>query len=244
MIKKWVIPDVHGCVNTLRVLVENQIKPNKNDHLYFLGDYIDRGPDSKGVIDFIMELEANDYTVTALMGNHEDYCINAYDEDKKSRGFLGFRSKSRVQKEWELAGGLQTMESFGAESPRDIPEKYIDWMRKLIYYVEVDDFIIVHAGLNFSNEDPFEDKRAMIWIRDFKVDTSRISNKRVIHGHVPVNLEFVDLAINSPTYKFIDLDNGVYYQRRAGYGNLIALELNDMKYVVQSLMDDVQFKGA
>ncbi len=243
MTKQWVIPDVHGCVNTLKVLIENQIKPNKNDHLYFLGDYIDRGPDSKGVVDYIMELEANDYTITALLGNHEDYCINAFDEDKKAKGFLGFRSKSRVQKEWERYGGLQTMASFDVESPRDIPEKYIDWMRKLTHFVELDDFIIVHAGLDFSNDDPFQDKRAMIWIRDFKVDPERIKGKKVIHGHVPVNLEFIDMAINSSSYKFIDLDNGVYYQRRAGYGNLLALELTEMTYMVQSLMDEVNYKG-
>ncbi len=243
MIKQWVIPDVHGCVNTLKVLIENQIKPNKTDQLYFLGDYIDRGPDSKGVIDYIMNLQRNDYDVTALLGNHEDYCINAYDEDKKAKGFLGIRTKSRIQKEWERYGGIQTMQSFDVESPRDIPESYIEWMRQLKYYVELDDFIIVHAGLNFSNEDPFEDQRAMIWIRDFKVDAERIKNKKVIHGHVPVNLEFIDMAINSSGYKFIDLDNGVYYQRRAGYGNLVALELTEMKYLVQSLMDDVQFKG-
>lgn len=242
MIKKWVIPDIHGCALTLKTLIENQIKPNKNDHLIFLGDYIDRGPDSKGVIDYIMDLQKNDYTVAALMGNHEDYCIKAFDEDKKQKRFLGFRSKSNIQKEWEIFGGIQTLESFDAESPRDIPVEYIDWMRTLDYYIEVDDFIIVHAGLNFKEDDPFTDKRAMIWIRDFKVDSDKISNKKVIHGHVPVNLEFIDLSIVNPDYKFIDLDNGVYYNDRAGYGSLIALELTEMKYSIQSLMDDVTFR--
>jgi len=242
MIKKWVIPDIHGCALTLKTLIENQIKPNKNDHLIFLGDYIDRGPDSKGVIDYIMDLQKNDYTVTALMGNHEDYCIKAFDEDKKQKRFLGFRSKSKIQKEWEIFGGVQTLESFDTESPRDIPVEYIDWMRNLDYYIEVDNFIIVHAGLNFKEDDPYTDKRAMIWIRDFKVDSEKISNKKVIHGHVPVNLEFIDLSINNTEYKFIDLDNGVYYNDRAGYGSLIALELTEMKYSIQSLMDDVTFR--
>lgn len=243
MKKQWVIPDIHGCLQTLKVLIEHQIKPNKNDHLYFLGDYIDRGPDSKGVIDYIMELQENDYTITTLMGNHEDYCISAYESDKKIKGFLGMRPKGRIQKEWEHHGGLQTLNSFNSESPRDIPEKYMEWMRKLTYFVELDDFIIVHAGLNFSNDDPFEDKRAMIWIRDFKVDAARIGHKKIIHGHVPVSLELIDLSVVTPSYKFIDLDNGVYFQSRAGYGNLVALELTEMKYVVQSLMDDIDFQN-
>jgi len=242
MIKKWVIPDIHGCFLTLKTLIENQIKPNKNDRLIFLGDYIDRGPDSKGVIDYIMELQKNNYNVTALMGNHEDYCIRAYDEDIKNKGFLGFRKKTKIQKEWEIYGGIQALDSFDVEWPKDIPEKYIEWMKNLDYYTEVDNYIIVHAGLNFKEENPFTDKRAMIWIRDFKVDMDKISNKKVIHGHVPVNLEFIELSLKNPDYKFIDLDNGVYFNDRAGYGNLVALELNEMKYTIQSLMDDITYR--
>ncbi len=242
MIKKWVIPDIHGCFLTLKALIENQIKPNKNDHLIFLGDYIDRGPDSKGVIDYIMELQKNNYNITALMGNHEDYCIRAYDEDIRNKGFLGIRKKTKVQREWEMYGGIQALDSFDVEWPKDIPEKYIEWMRNLDYYTEVDDFIIVHAGLNFKEDDPFKDKRAMIWIRDFKVDMNKISNKKVIHGHVPVNLEFIELSLKTPDYKFIDLDNGVYLNDRAGYGNLVALELTEMKYTIQSLMDDITYR--
>ena len=243
MTKKWVIPDIHGCALTLKYLIESQIKPNKNDELYFIGDYIDRGPDSKGVIDYIMAMQENDFNITCLMGNHEDYCIRAWEEDKKNKGFLGIRSKGGVQKEWERFGGIQTMESFDADRPKDIPEKYINWMKDLKYYVELDKFVIVHAGLNFNNEDPFEDKRAMIWARDFKIIPEKIGNKRVIHGHVPVNHEFIDLAVNSKDYKFIDIDNGVYIQQKPGYGNLVALELTEMKYTTHSLMDEVEYKG-
>ncbi|NOY49238.1 MAG: serine/threonine protein phosphatase [Chlorobi bacterium] len=243
MTKKWVIPDIHGCALTLKYLIESQIKPNKNDEIYFVGDYIDRGPDSKGVMDYIMAMEENDYNITCLMGNHEDYCIRAWEEDTNRKGFLGIRPKGRIQKEWEKFGGVQTLESFETDRPRDIPEKYINWMKKLKYYVELDDYIIVHAGLNFGNDDPFEDKRAMIWARDYKIIPEKIGNKKIIHGHVPVNHEFINLAINSNDYKFIDIDNGVYIQQRPGYGNLFALELNEMKYTTQSLMDEVDYKG-
>jgi serine/threonine protein phosphatase 1 len=242
MIKKWVIPDIHGCFKTLEMLIEKQIKPNKNDHLIFLGDYIDRGPDSKAVIDYIMKMQQDEYNITVLMGNHEDYCVRAYDEDVRNRGFLGFRRKTKIQREWEMYGGQQALESFNVDWPKDIPEKYIDWMRNLEYFTHVDDFVIVHAGLNFKKEDPYSDKRAMIWIRDFRVDSSKIDNKKVIHGHVPVSLEFIELALKSADYKFMPLDNGVYFNDRVGYGNLLALELTEMKYMVQSLMDEVTYK--
>jgi len=243
MAKKWVIPDIHGCVRTLKFLIEQQIKPEVGDELFFLGDYIDRGPDSKGVIDYIMGLQEAGHNLKLLMGNHEDYCIRAYEEDQKNKGFMGFRSKTKIQKEWEVYGGKEALESFEADSPRDIPPKYIDWMRKLQYYALTDDFVIVHAGLNFKEDDPFSDTRSMLWIRDYQVDKSKIRGRRVIHGHVPVNLEFIDTCVRENGYKFIDLDNGVYFDNRSGYGNLVALELTEMRYVVQSLMDEITFKA-
>lgn len=241
MPKKWVIPDIHGCSLTLKTLIEYQITPEIDDEFIFLGDYIDRGPDSKGVIDYIMGLEEKGHKITVLMGNHEDYCITAWEEDQDVKSFLGIRPKTKTQKEWEVYGGKQALESFNADRPREIPEKYINWMKKLNYFVELDDFLIVHAGLNFDIDDPFEDKFSMIWIREFNVNSKKIGNKKIIHGHVPVNLEFIDMAVKTPDSKFIDLDNGIYFSNRAGYGNLVALELNSMEYVVQSLMDEVSY---
>ncbi len=244
MSKTWVIPDIHGCAKTLDTLLEIQIKPNKTDHLIFVGDYIDRGPDSKGVIDIIMDLQKNDYNITPLMGNHEDYCIKAWEEDSTKKTFLGIHSKGKTQKEWERYGGKQTMQSFGAERPRDIPEKYIEWMRNLKYYVELEKFIVVHAGLNFNRENPFEDKRAMLWARDYAIDPDKINRRRIVHGHLPVNLEFIDMVVNNhESYWFIDIDNGVYFTRKAGYGNLLALNLDNMEYAIQSVMDEVTYKG-
>ncbi len=243
MTKTWIIPDIHGCAQTLAMLLEQLIKPNKNDHLIFLGDYIDRGPDSRGVLKQIMELQKNDYKITALIGNHEDYAIKAWDEDKKKKGFLGLHFKSKIQKEWEVFGGIQTLESFDAYRPSDIPKKYIEWMRGLDYWVELEDFFVVHAGFNFKADNPFEDKRSMLWVRDYVVVPEKIKNKRVIHGHVPVNLEFIDLSLKNNSYKFIDLDNGVYMARKAGYGNLLALEVNSMEYVAQPLIDEVTYKN-
>lgn len=188
-----------------------------------------------------MDLEKSGHKVTALMGNHEDYCITAWEEDQDAKSFLGIRPKTKTQKEWEVYGGKQTLESFEVDRPKDIPEVYIEWMKKLHYYVERDNYIIVHAGMNFEADDPFEDKYSMIWIREFDVIQEKIGNKKIIHGHVPVNLEFIDMAVNTPDSKYIDLDNGVYFSNRAGYGNLIALELNSMEYVVQSLMDEISY---
>lgn len=236
MPKTWVIPDIHGCLNTLRALVDEQIKPVSSDELYFLGDYIDRGPDSKGVIDYIRQLQKNGCQVTALKGNHEDFLVEVYDEEIKSINPL-LRFTDRKSKSWYTIGGKATLDSFGIRSLKQIPSEYIEWMRNLNYYVCLDKFILVHAGLNCSLEDPFTDTHSMLWLRDYEIDPGKTGNRKIIHGHVPVTLPFIDLSIRNNMYNFIDLDNGPYLAGREGYGNLVALELTNMEMVIQDNRD-------
>ncbi len=234
MAKTWVIPDIHGYAETLRVLLEHQIRPDKNDHLIFLGDYIDRGPDSKGVIDIIIDLELKGYHVTALKGNHEDVCLKAREEAKN----FGGRSSLQMQAYWEVLGGRKTLDSFGVSRTDEIPGKYIRWMHSLKYFIELDHFIAVHAGFNFKTDDPFSDTHAMIWIRDYEIIPEKIQFKKIIHGHAPVNLEFIKLSMKLDINHPIDLDNGIYFTHKTGYGNLVALELNSMKIKIQPVVDD------
>ncbi len=236
--RTWVIPDVHGCLKTLRSLIDELIVLRSDDTLIFLGDVIDRGPSSKGVIDYIMELDESGIKTTVIRGNHEDYMAKIYREEQAKQGFrkmLGLKSAS--YKAWMLYGGEQTIESFEDVDVKDIPLKYIEWIESLPYYIEWNDFLIVHAGFNFGNEDIFSDTLSMMWIRDFKIDPEKLGNRKVIHGHVPVTLEFIYESINSSSFRFIDLDKGVYITDKPGYGNLLALELNTMEIVVQPNLD-------
>ena len=95
--KRWIIPDIHGYLKTLQALFDYYISPSKEDELYFLGDYIDRGPDSKGVIDFIMGLEAEGFNVCHLKGNHEESCVQACLEEQHVGSFLGIRGRFRIE---------------------------------------------------------------------------------------------------------------------------------------------------
>ena len=233
MKRNWVIPDIHGCVLTLKQLIENGIQLTKDDSLYFLGDYIDRGPDGKGVIDYIMSIQSQGYNVQYLIGNHEFYCMNAYEQDRRR-----FLFKSGIHKEWEHYGAKMTLKSFGVSHPRNIDEKYIEWMRKGQFFIELDKYILVHAGMNFKIDNPFDDTMSMLWARDFKVDSLKIGGKKIIHGHVPVEYSLIQLFIESEGYDFIALDNGVYYKtEKVGFGNLMALELNSMELIAQPNVD-------
>jgi serine/threonine protein phosphatase 1 len=236
MNKRWVIADIHGCVNTLKALIEEQIKPAHSDELYFLGDYIDRGPDSQGVIDYMWVLKKEGYTVIPLKGNHEDILVELFDQEMQSKKpwFLRFSRKKRA---WYAIGGKETLKSFGTRNIKKIPPQYIEWMRNLDYYVGLDEYILVHAGLNCNIDDPFTDTHSMLWLRDYEIVPQKTGNRKIIHGHVPVNLLFIDLSIKNNYYKFIDLDNGPYIARKEGFGNLVALELTKMDLVIQDNRD-------
>jgi serine/threonine protein phosphatase 1 len=236
--KKWVIPDLHGCNKTLEAIVENHIKPDKKDIIYFLGDYIDRGPDPKGVLDYIMNLQDEGYDIRPLRGNHEEYLLLAYQSSKKQkRKFLFWKQPDKLFNEWVRHGGRSTLRSFGVNNVVDIPEKYIHWLQSLPHFYEEDKYIIVHAGLNFGRLDPFEDTHAMLWAKSFNPVPEKIDNKIIIHGHVPVSFDFLKTTLSNPNHKYIALDNGCYLPHKEGMGNLVALELNTMELVVQPALD-------
>ena len=111
MNNRYAIGDLHGCSKTFRKLVMDVIKLQKSDVLYCLGDYVDRGPDSKGVIDFILELRENGYTVNTLRGNHDQMMMDA-------------SKNSESLKDWLRNGGSTTLKSFNVQSYEELDSKY------------------------------------------------------------------------------------------------------------------------
>ena len=235
--RNWVIPDSHGCLKTVRALVEDLIHLRRDDKLYFLGDYVDRGPDSKGLIDYIMKLAFDGYNVTAIRGNHEDFMVRVWEEANQTWRLSNMLNKGKIRKEWIESGGESTLQSFGTIDVRSIPVAYIDWIKSLPLYVEVENYILVHAVFNFEVEDIFSDEQAMMWARDYTIIPEKINFRRIIHGHVPVPLDFIDANLHSSTFQFIAIDNGVYMNDRPGFGNLTALELSTLELLIQPNLD-------
>ena len=167
--------------------------------------------------------------------HHEDLCIKAFEADQKKRLF---GAKHTEQKEWEAVGAAETLKSFGVKHPREIPQDYIDWMKKCPSFIELENYILVHAGMNFDVENPFEDEHSMMWTRRFKVDYGKSHGKKIIHGHIPVDYSFIDLVIrNNETYDFIALDNGIFVTDKPGLGNLLAFNPDTKEVMAQSNMD-------
>ncbi len=219
--RTFVIGDIHGCAATLRRLVVSMLKPVPGDQIYLLGDIIDRGPDSKGVLDFIFELRARGLSVSSVRGNHEEMLLQASDNNYN----LSL---------WTTNGGQAALQSFQADGPGDIPHIYRDFLDSLPPYILLDDFVIVHAGLNFDPPNPFEDTGAMLWTRSPYVDRQRIGGRRLICGHTPVSRTRLEASLNSSK---IMLDNGCVFVGRSDMGSLAALELESMKVYYQKNID-------
>ena len=220
----FAIGDVHGCARTLRNLVTEVIRLVPGDSLYLLGDLIDRGPDSKGVLDFIFQLAASGFKVTSVRGNHEEMCLRA----SYNRSAMDM---------WIANGGQATLESFQADGPGDIPGHYLHFLNSLPYYVLLDDFVIVHAGLNFDLTppfDPFDDTGAMLWTRSDAVDRHRIGGRRLVCGHTMVTRQRVEASLHSGK---VMLDNGCVTALWPDMGYLVALELNSMQLSFQHNID-------
>lgn len=232
--KRWVIPDLHGCAKTLRAIVEKQIKPGNDDEIYFLGDYIDRGPDPKGVIDFIMDLQEKGLKVFPLRGNHEEYILLALDNEQSlKKKFFLFKERNKMTDEWMRSGGRSTLTSFGVTHVNQIPKKYVEWIKGLKYFYELDQYVLVHAGMNFQRRDPFDDLHAILWTKSFTPEPEKIEDRVIIHGHVSVSLDFLKAILADPQRKYIPLDTGCYYPDKPGMGKLVALELNSLELLIQ-----------
>ena len=209
---RYAISDIHGCAKTFRYLVEEKIKLKPTDQLFLLGDYIDRGPDSKGVLDFILALRAQDYAVTTLIGNHEYMLLQAL-EDPEHRQL------------WLLNGGRATLNSFNAHLPAVIVANYWPFFSALEYYQALDDYLLVHAGFDFTAPNPFADYEDMLWTRKFTPDEKYTQGRLVVHGHTPTVAPKITAQLGPPVAPALNIDGGCVYQRPS-LGQLVALNLD------------------
>jgi serine/threonine protein phosphatase 1 len=167
-----VIGDIHGCLQALTTLLE-QVRPTAEDELVTLGDYIDRGPDSRGVLDLLIELYGGGRLVP-LRGNHDEMMMAA--------------REGRERRMWLACGGRQTLESYGmhgadAEEMQKIPDRH--WVF-LAYdcrdWYETEDRIFVHGGLDPNLEMRRQSAETLRWEKLY-APVNHCSGKLVVCGH-------------------------------------------------------------
>ncbi|MFP4555229.1 MAG: metallophosphoesterase family protein [Bacteroidales bacterium] len=219
----YVIPDLHGCLVTLKHLLEEKLAVSKSDKLYFLGDYIDRGPLSAQLVDYLLNLKDKGYSISTLKGNHEQMLLDSL-------------SSKIDYKNWILNTGYLTLKSYKGilgevfEFPDDLPDRHMLFYKNLPYYFEVDNYLLVHGGINYQAKEPLLDTKAMLWNRPESVPHDFLPGKTIIHGHTPTPLAEILEVVNNPINRLIPLDAGcVYAGSFDGIGYLVALELEKME---------------
>jgi diadenosine tetraphosphatase ApaH/serine/threonine PP2A family protein phosphatase len=209
--KTFVIGDIHGQLGMLKNLMEKiPWRPNK-DALVFLGDYVDRGPDSRGVVDYILSLSRNYSLIRCVLGNHEGMLLDYLEG---------------VNKDLYLAnGGLSTLMAYkgegGGGSVLDLNEIVSDhkaFYDSLKLYFEIEGYYLVHAGFRPGVPMALQTKTDMMWIREPFISSTFDFGKKIVFGHTPFHEPFV-------MKNKIGIDTGAAYGRR-----LCCLELPAEKF--------------
>lgn len=219
--KSYAISDMHGCADTFLALLD-KIGLNQNDHLYLLGDYVDRGPKSKSLVKMIMRLQKKGYSIFPIRGNHEEQILD----------FMAIE-------DW-VEGPRETLESFGIKHFKELPQKYKDWLSALPYYIETDRFIFVHAGLYFRAHNPLADRYAMMWIRNWyqSINYEWLGDRIIVHGHTPINKQNIKkMCAKVEQNRVVNIDNACVFKNRRDYGALCCLDLDNMQAVFKKNID-------
>ena len=204
----FILGDIHGCLDPLKRMMDKIDWRPEEDGLIFLGDYIDRGMDSKGVVDYIIEISNSSPLVQCLMGNHENILLD----------FLSCGDPRLLL----LNGGITTLESYQVEEKGEtealIPPEHVAFFESLFLYIELDEYYVVHAGFRPGVEVEKQATEDLIWIREPFIFSDQDFGKKVIFGHTPLAEPLV-------------MDNKIGLDTGAVYGNkLTCLEIPRMKF--------------
>jgi len=223
---RYCIGDIHGCIKTLKELINQILLVDKQPELLFVGDLIDRGPNSKAVIDYILELKNKGLKINCIRGNHEQMLIHAYTHNQRI-----------TDSNWYFNGAENTIRSFNAKADLDIkiknliPEKYYLFLDSLPYFIELDDYLVVHAGFNFYAKNPFADFESMLWIREEHNKFEFTKGKKIIHGHTPVPIEQIKSRIKNKNTSVINVDSGCVFTNLEKLGTLTAFNMDNMELI-------------
>ena len=228
----YAVGDVHGYANVLRALIGElrddlmRSAPAEPPLLVFLGDYVDRGPDSRGVIDMILDLEADGpFEVVCLKGNHED-------------ALRRFLREADFGPNWIVNWGETTLRSYGVTVPAEgreaeeaprvqaelaaaLPAAHRDFLRRCVMSLTLGDYLFVHAGVRPGVPLSEQHDRDLMWIRYDFLESDEDFGKVIVHGHTPTDRP-------ARRANRIGIDTGVYY---SGVLTAVRLDGTDQRII-------------
>ena len=197
----YAVGDIHGNFDALAEMLK---KIPKGGKIVFLGDYVDRGPDSYKVVEMMMRLSKKP-NVICLKGNHEQMMVN-YAKGKGKQHFL-------------FNGGIKTINSYKKAEVEVFPKKHIQWMESLPLYYETPKYIFVHAGIIYGKPLASQSESTLLWVRYSFIKNKSKSDKKVVFGHTIFSKPYV-------RHNKIGIDTG------AGWGDrLTCVMLPEEKFI-------------
>lgn len=189
----YAIGDVHGCLEALHdvhraIEADLGARPVADWRIIHLGDYVDRGPDSRGVLDFLTGRAAGEPRILCLRGNHDEMFVQGLD------------GAARQRELWLTNGGVETLESYGVGlsdylemlhsggvAQAIVPAPHREFLDGLLVSARFGDYYFVHAGIDPQLALDEQQNEAQLWIRAPFLESAREFEAVVVHGHTPVS---------------------------------------------------------
>ena len=211
-LRVYAIGDIHGRADLLkrlmvRIEADAEAAPESRRALVFLGDYVDRGFQSRDVLDFLAEGDFSGFETHFLKGNHE-------------AAFVKFLAEPEFGPEWARFGGSETLMSYGIQPPRSrtqleawasvcaqlnaqLPASHRAFLSGLSLYETIGDYVFVHAGLRPGQALSDQREADLLWIREDFLEDDTLFDQVVVHGHTPIETPHAD-------HRRIGIDTGAY----------------------------------
>lgn len=223
----YAIGDVHGCRRALDALLERcrRHAGSAETRYVFLGDYIDRGPDSRGTVELLMALqrERGD-RVVCLRGNHEALLLEA--------------AASGDIRLWLLNGGGATLASYGVTEAGALPAAHLAWFAALPLVFDDGLRFFVHAGVDPARPLDRQEERDLVWIREPFLSVEQDYGRLIVHGHTPVRGALPELRRCR-----LNLDTGAVYGGRLTAAVFVADQRDPVAFLTDT-EDARPFPGA
>lgn len=216
------VGDIHGMRKHFNGLWD-QLQPSKDDTIVILGDMIDRGPDPKGVVQDILDRQADGFNIIALQGNHEDMymaCLDGINAIGNGEEDI----QENICDVFLFNGGNTTSKSYGRIVPDD---DHLDFFRSLPLKYETDEYFFCHAGVDPNKSLQNQTGVDLLWIREKFLYSPKDFGKLIVFGHTPTMMIHDHKSLEPfVTDTKIGIDTGCVFG-----GRLTALILPEFEYL-------------